>query len=86
MRAREAGITIGDGTPGRLNAISDVSGVLVGHRTLIEGEGPLRVGHGPVRTGVTVIVPPGRVWEQPLFAGSHRLNGNGELTGLEWVR
>jgi D-aminopeptidase len=74
MRARELGITIGDGEPGSRNAISDVDGVLVGHSTLIEEE--------DVRTGVTVIVPP----ETPLFAGCHRLNGNGELTGLEWVR
>jgi D-aminopeptidase len=74
MRARDLGIAIGDGTPGALNAITDVSGVRVGHTTLIEGEA--------VRTGVTVIVPP----ETPLFAGCHRLNGNGELTGLEWVR
>ncbi len=86
MRAREAGITIGRGTPGPLNAITDVAGVRVGHTTLIDGEGPLRVGAGPVRTGVTVVLPPGRPWAQPLFAGSHRLNGNGELTGLEWVR
>ena len=74
MRARDLGIAIGDGEPGPRNAISDVEGVLVGHSTLIEGE--------DVRTGVTVIVPP----ETPLFAGCHRLNGNGELTGLEWVR
>jgi D-aminopeptidase len=86
MRAREHGITIGTGTPGPLNAITDVAGVRVGHRTLIEGSGPLVVGRGPVRTGVTVIIPPGRVWEQPMFAGAHRLNGNGEMTGLEWVR
>ena len=86
MRARESGIVIGGGTPGRLNAITDVPGVLVGHTTLTEGDGPLRVGSGPVRTGVTVVLPPGPIWEQPLFAGWHRLNGNGELTGLEWVR
>jgi D-aminopeptidase len=86
MRAREYGITIGNGTPGPLNAITDVAGVQVGHRTLIEGSGPLVVGRGPVRTGVTVVIPPGRVWEQPMFAGAHRLNGNGEMTGLEWVR
>jgi D-aminopeptidase len=86
MRAREHGITIGSGTPGPLNAITDVAGVRVGHRTLIEGSGPLVVGRGPVRTGVTVIIPPGCVWEQPMFAGAHRLNGNGEMTGLEWVR
>ena len=74
MRARDLGITIGDGEPGWRNSISDVAGVRVGHTTLIEGDA--------VRTGVTVIVPP----ETPLFAGCHRLNGNGELTGLEWVR
>jgi D-aminopeptidase len=86
VRAREAGIVIGDGTPGPLNAITDVQGVRVGHTTLIEGEGALEVGSGPVRTGVTVILPPGMVWRDPVFAGCHRLNGNGELTGLEWVR
>lgn len=86
MRARDHGVAIGGGTPGRWNAITDVAGVRVGHCTLIEGEGPLQVGRGPVRTGVTVILPPGDVSEAPLFAGSHRLNGNGELTGLEWVR
>src|SRR5947209_9827648 len=86
MRARDHGIVVGDGTPGPNNAITDVAGIRVGHTTLIDGDGPLRVGHGPVRTGVTVILPPGEVWEQPLFAGCHRLNGNGELTGLEWVR
>lgn len=87
MRARELGIEIGTGTPGPLNAITDVAGVRVGHTTLIEGDGPLRAGRGPVRTGVTVIVPhDGEVWEESLFAGCHRLNGNGELTGLEWVR
>ena len=75
------------GTPGPSNAITDVAGVRVGHSTLIEGDGPLVVGRGPIRTGVTVIVPhEGRIWEEPLFAGCHRLNGNGELTGLEWVR
>jgi D-aminopeptidase len=86
MRARDLGIAIGDGTPGPGNAITDVAGVRVGHHTLISGSGPLVVGRGPVRTGVTVILPPGDVWAQPVFAGSHRLNGNGEMTGLEWVR
>ena len=85
-RAREHGIAIGDGTPGPLNAITDVSGVRVGHRTLIEGWGPHVAGRGPVRTGVTVVLPPGDVWREPVFAGAHRLNGNGEMTGLEWVR
>ncbi len=74
VRARELGIAIGTGEPGPLAGITDVPGVRVGHSTLIEGES--------VRTGVTVLVPP----ETPLFAGCHRLNGNGELTGLEWVR
>ncbi len=86
MRARYDGVTVGDGLPGPLNAITDVPGVLVGHTTLIDGDGALNVGSGPVRTGVTVIIPPGEIWEQPVFAGCHRLNGNGELTGLEWVR
>ncbi len=86
MRARDYGIKIGHGTPGPLNAITDVAGVRVGHTTLIEGDGPLQVGSGPVRTGVTIIVPPDPIFEQPLFAGCHRLNGNGELTGLELIR
>ena len=87
MRARDLGIEIGLGTPGPLNAITDVAGVRVGHVTLIDGDGPLVVGTGPVRTGVTVIVPhDGEISEEPLFAGCHTLNGNGEFTGLEWVR
>ena len=87
MRARDLGIAVGHGVPGRWNAITDVPGVRVGHTTLIEGEGPLRVGQGPVRTGVTVILPrEGDPTRDPCFAGCHRLNGNGELTGLEWVR
>ncbi len=73
--------------PGPLNAITDVAGVTVGHTTLIHGDGPLVVGQGPVRTGVTVVCPRGAaVLREPVFAGCHRLNGNGELTGLEWVR
>jgi D-aminopeptidase len=74
MRARDLGIVIGEHPPAPRNAITDVNGVRVGHTTLVEGDA--------VRTGVTVVVPP----ETPLFAGCHRLNGNGELTGLEWVR
>ncbi len=85
-RARDLGIHIGLLEPGPLNAITDVPGVRVGHATLIEGEGPLVVGRGPVRTGVTVIVPGGDPFQESFFAGCHRLNGNGELTGLEWVR
>jgi D-aminopeptidase len=86
VRARDHEIIIGDGTPGPENAITDVAGVLVGHTTLVEGSGTLDVGRGPVRTGVTVVLPPGDVWTRPVFAGAHRLNGNGEMTGLEWVR
>ena len=87
MRARDLGIEIGVGTPGPLNAITDIAGVTVGHTTLIEGDGPLVVGKGPVRTGVTVIRPHGGVLaEEPLFAGFHTLNGNGEVTGLQWIR
>ncbi len=59
----------------------------MGHTTLIRGDGPLVVGEGPVRTGVTIVVPhEDDVWTEPVFAGCHRLNGNGELTGLEWIR
>jgi D-aminopeptidase len=86
VRAREHGIVIGSGTPGEHNALTDVPGVRVGHRTLSTGDGPLVVGAGPVRTGVTVVLPPDDVWTAPVFAGCHRLNGNGEMTGLEWVR
>jgi D-aminopeptidase len=87
MRARDLGITIGQMPPGELNAITDVPGVRVGHATVIDGDGPLVVGSGPVRTGVTVILPhEGDIGSEPLFAGAHTLNGNGELTGLEWVR
>jgi D-aminopeptidase len=87
MRARDLGIAIGRGRPGVHNAITDVPGVRVGHATLIRGDGPLVVGEGPVRTGVTMIVPhDGDLWTEPVFAGCHRLNGNGELTGLEWIR
>ena len=87
VRARDLGIVIGTLPPGPLNAITDVAGVRVGHTTLIRGDGPLVVGQGPVRTGVTVVIPhDGNVWAEPLFAGCHTLNGNGELTGLEWIR
>jgi D-aminopeptidase len=87
VRARDLGIAIGLGTPGPLNAITDIAGVRVGHTTLVSGDGPLVVGRGPVRTGVTVVVPrSGDAAREPVFAGCHTLNGNGELTGLEWVR
>jgi len=83
-RARDLGIHF-DGTPGSLNAITDVAGVRVGHTTLIRGEGPLTVGEGPVRTGVTAIMPRGEHAEEPVFAGWFALNGNGEMTGTTWV-
>jgi D-aminopeptidase len=86
-RLRDLGLSIGLGRPGPNNAITDVAGVRVGHTTLIEGDGPLVVGKGPVRTGVTVICARDNAdWREPAFAGCHRLNGNGELTGLEWIR
>ena len=85
-RYRDLGLTVGQMSPGPLNAITDVEPVRVGVTTLIEGEGALHVGEGPVRTGVTVIVPHDGIGREVLFAGCHRLNGNGELTGLEWIR
>jgi D-aminopeptidase len=85
-RCRDLGITIGIFPPGRNNAITDVAGVRVGHSTIVSGDGPLDVGRGPVRTGVTIVEPRPKVWRSPVFAGAHRLNGNGEMTGLEWIR
>lgn len=86
VRARDLGIRIGRLDPGPHNAITDVPGVRVGQMTLIEGDGPLVVGRGPVRSGVTVVVPrPGDVGAEPCFAGYHVLNGNGEMTGLPWL-
>ena len=84
-RARDLGVPF-DGTPGLQNAITDVSGVLVGHTTLISGEGKLQVGKGPVRTGVTAILPRGKnSMNDPVFAGWFSQNGNGEMTGTTWV-
>jgi len=84
-RARDLGVPF-DGTPGPLNAITDVAGVTVGHTTLISGEGKLVVGQGPVRTGVTAIFPRGKDTRDPsVFAGWWSLNGNGEMTGTTWV-
>jgi D-aminopeptidase len=86
-RARDLGVTIGLLDPGPANAITDVPGVRVGHTTLVDGDGALQVGRGPIRTGVTVVVPhDGDPFSEAVFAGAHRLNGNGELTGLEWIR
>ena len=82
-RARDLDIPF-DGEPGPFNTITDVEGVLVGHATIISGEGKLVVGKGPVRTGVTAVLPRGRYYD-PVFAGWSCLNGNGEMTGTTWV-
>jgi D-aminopeptidase len=83
-RARDLGVPF-DGNPGPLNAITDVKGVEVGETTLISGEGSLKVGVGPIRTGVTAILPRGRDSRDAVFAGYYSLNGNGEMTGTHWV-
>jgi D-aminopeptidase len=83
--AQTAGIRIGVLTPGPLDAITDVRGVLVGQVTLIEGSGALKPGVGPVRTGVTVVVPNADPWNERVAAGTFDLNGNGEMTGTHWV-
>ena len=84
-RARDLGVPF-DGTPGPLNAITDVAGVTVGHTTLISGSGKLHVGQGPVRTGVTAVLPRGAdSLNNPVFAGWFAQNGNGEMTGTTWV-
>jgi len=85
LRARDLGIPF-EGTPGKLNAITDVPGVEVGYTTLVSGEGKLEVGKGPVRTGVTAILPRGHAsLNDPVYAGFFSLNGNGEMTGTAWV-
>ena len=83
-RARDLGVPF-DGKPGPYNAITDVKGVEVGHTTLISGSGKLEVGVGPVRTGVTAVLPRGKNSIDPVFAGWFTLNGNGEMTGTTWV-
>ncbi|WP_441961687.1 DmpA family aminopeptidase [Mycolicibacterium houstonense] len=80
QRARDIGVVIGEHPTGPYNAITDVAGVRVGHTT-IQLPGP-----NPVNTGVTVVVPHPGIFSEPVFAGAHRLNGSGELTGLEWIR
>ncbi len=85
-RARDLGIQIGTLPTGTHNAITDVKGVLVGHVTLIEGSGDLVVGKGPVRTGVTAIVPHSEdIYRNNVFAAAEALNGNGEMTGMAWI-
>ena len=84
-RARDLGVPF-DGSPGPFNAITDVFGVTVGHTTLISGAGKLQVGQGPIRTGVTAVLPRGKdSMNDPVFAGWWSLNGNGEMTGTTWV-
>jgi L-aminopeptidase/D-esterase-like protein len=83
-RARSLGVPF-DGTPGPLNAITDVAGVTVGHATIIRGQGKLVVGQGPVRTGVTAVFPRGASNGDPVFGGWFTLNGNGEMTGTTWL-
>lgn len=85
VRARELGIAIGRYQPGRFNAITDVAGVKVGHVTLSRGQGALKPGEGPVRTGVTVVIPRDDVWRKKVPAAAFVLNGTGEMTGLAWV-
>ncbi len=84
-RAHDLGVVVG-GTPGPYNAITDVAGVEVGHTTLISGEGRLTVGRGPIRTGVTVILPRGKASSDPVFGAWFTLNGNGEMTGTTWLQ
>ena len=85
MRARGLGIKVA-GSPARFNAITDVTGVEVGYATLVSGDGALVVGKGPVRTGVTAILPRGKSGAHiPCAAGSFSLNGNGEMSGLAWI-
>src|SRR4051794_27938464 len=87
MRVRDTGLTIGTLPTGPRNAITDVEGVGVGHATIVRGEGRMTVGEGPVRTGVPVVRPTrGHPRATPVAAGTATLNGNGEMTGLEWVR
>ena len=85
LRARDLGIVVGRYQPGPLNAITDIAGVKVGHVTLMEGEGALTPGKGPVRTGVTVLIPREDIWRKKVPAGAFVLNGTGEMTGLAWV-
>lgn len=83
-RARDLKIPF-DGTPGKLNAITDVPGVEVGHKTIIKGDGKLEIGKGPARTGVTAIFPLGKNSIERVFASWFSLNGNGEMTGTTWI-
>jgi D-aminopeptidase len=86
VRARDLGIVVGTLPPGPLNAITDVAGVLVGHATVVRGDGALKVGEGPVRTGVTAVLPRKDIWFNGVYAATHTLNGDGEMTGTHWIR
>lgn len=86
LRGRELGLPF-PGTTGKHNAITDIPGLEVGYRTRIEGDGPLVQGVGPIRSGVTAILPRGRETNpQPVWAGAYALNGNGEMTGTHWIK
>jgi D-aminopeptidase len=86
VRGRDIGITIGTMSPGALNAITDVAGVLVGHSTIVRGSGAVKIGQGPVRTGVTAVLPRKDIWFNAVFGATHTLNGDGEMTGVHWIR
>lgn len=84
-RARDLGLPF-EGQAGEFSALTDVPGVEIGFTTLIEGEGELQVGKGPIRTGVTAILPQGKhIKPGPIWAGQFNLNGNGEMTGTHWI-
>ena len=83
IRARDLGIPL-NGITGKYNSITDIQGIEVGHVTIKKGDGNLKVGYGPIRTGVTAILPRGKTYD-PVFAGWYSLNGNGEMTGTTWV-
>ena len=86
VRARDLNVVVGPLPTGRLNAITDVAGVLVGHATIVRGDGRLKVGEGPVRTGVTAVLPRRDIWFNGVYAATHTLNGDGEMTGTHWIR
>ena len=86
VRGRDIGISIGTMSPGALNAITDVAGVLVGHSTIVRGSGAVKIGQGPVRTGVTAVLPRKDIWFNAVFGATHTLNGDGEMTGVHWIR
>jgi D-aminopeptidase len=86
VRARDLGLVIGVLPTGPHNAITDVDGVLVGHASIVRGAGALTVGSGPVRTGVTAVLPRKDIWYTSVFAATYTLNGDGEMTGTHWIR